>query len=468
MTQKLILPPKTNEALQQFVPESYQWPVIDAIERDGKRNAILCWNRRAGKDITCLNIMVRQALKRRGAYLYMLPQQKQARQVIYQGMTFEGKPLLDYIPKELIARKLEQAMEIHLVNGSIIYFCGSNYYDSYRGISPMGLVMSEAAFSHAQCLPTFIPALERNDAFTLLISTPNGYNWFHDLYESAKESDNWFVETLTINETKTSTPEQIDQQIEDGKISWDMAQSEYYCSFTIGADGSYYARYLNEMELNEQIDSFPWERGKPVHTAFDIGVNDQTCIIFWQSRPNGSINIIDYYASRNVGMDHYISIIKEKPYLYGTHLWPHDGAQRQKHNAQKLDDIAREMGLDPTIVPVGRISTGIEKVRTMLSRININEKTCKPLIKALRDYRKEYDHQRKVYRDTPLHDENSDAADALRTLCMGYEMVSNMGMSAADVKALQTQALYGNTQELPKQLQNFKPGIAGHNRQGNW
>ena len=170
--EKISLPTETNNHLRQFVPEWYQLPVIDAIEKEGKKNAILVWNRRAGKDITSLNILIRQALKRRGSYLYMLPQQKQARQVIFQGMTYEGKPLLSYIPEELIARRLQQEMTIHLVNGSIIYFCGSNYYDSYRGISPMGIVMSEAGYSHPMAYSTFVPALERNNAFSLLISTP--------------------------------------------------------------------------------------------------------------------------------------------------------------------------------------------------------------------------------------------------------------------------------------------------------
>ena len=442
MTQKLILPPKINEELKQFVPEAFQWPVINAIEKDKIKNAILVWNRRAGKDITCLNILIRQALKRRGSYLYMLPQQKQARQVIFQGMTYEGKPLLSYIPEALIVKKLQNSMEVHLINGSIVYFCGSNAYEYYRGISPMGLVMSEAAFSHPNCLPTFIPALERNDAFTLLISTPNGHNWFHDLYERAQNSDTWFTEILTIEETKTQTPEEVEQQITDGKISWDRAQSEYYCRFDIGAVGSYYSRYLNDMELNEQIDVVPWDRGKPVNTAWDIGVRDNTSIIFFQSIENGKINIIDFYQNSNLGTDHYVRYLKEKPYNYGTHLWPHDGAQRQKHNAQPLNSIAREMGLDTVTVPIGRIHIGIEKVRTMLSRIYIDEKKCKLLVKALRDYRKEYNQELKVYSDKPLHDSNSDAADALRTLCMGIHMVQG-NMSAEDAQELRNKALYG-------------------------
>ena len=33
MTQNVILPPKINEELRQFVPEWYQWDIIDAMEK---------------------------------------------------------------------------------------------------------------------------------------------------------------------------------------------------------------------------------------------------------------------------------------------------------------------------------------------------------------------------------------------------------------------------------------------------
>lgn len=442
---KLILPPQINEALQQFVPESYQWPVINAIEKDHKKSILLVWNRRAGKDITALNIIIREALRRRGSYLYMLPQQKQARQVVFNGMTYEGKPLLSYIPDALIARKLQNEMTIHLVNGSIIYFCGSNYYNNYRGISPMGLVLSEAAYSHPEALPTFIPALERNNALTLLISTPFGENWFYDLYKSTEKSDHWFTQRLTVDDTKTFTREQIDQQIADSKISYEMAQQEFFCSFSIGASGSFYSYYLNQMYLNEQIGSIPWDRGKQVMTSWDIGVNDQCCILFFQI-DNNRINIIDMYVNSNLGMDHYIQYLKEKPYNYGTHLWPHDGRHREKSTAEHLDDIARSMGLNPVILERSSIHAGIEKTRTMLSRIFIDENKCRPLIKALRDYRKEFDTLLKRYKDKPLHDENSDIADALRTLTMGYDKIKGRGMTAEEARKLKQDALYGDQQ----------------------
>ncbi len=461
MTQNVILPPKINEELRQFVPEWYQWGIIDAMEKEGKKNAILVWARRAGKDITALNIVLRMALKRRGSYLYMLPLQKQAVQVVWDGMTFEGKSLLSYIPDSLIVAKHKQERKITLVNGSILYFCGSNHYDSYRGISPMGIVMSEAAYSHPQALPTFIPALERNAAFTILISTPFGENWYYDQYTRALNSPDWFTQFLTVKDTKHISEEAIKKQIETGLISADMAEQEYYCSFSIGSTGSYYSKYLNDMELREQIADIPWDRGKKTYTSWDIGKNDQ-CAILWFQLDNNKINVIDFYQNSNVGLDHYVQVVKSKAYIYGDygHLWPHDGdvSDFVLPGTTTRKDIAEGMGLNVQIVPRGGLLAGIEKVRTMLSRIYIDEKNCRGLIKALRDYRKEYDSLRKIYKDKPLHDENSDAADALRTLCMGLYLVSD-GMTAEDAQTLRNKAMYGYAESnLPKQLRSNKYG----------
>lgn len=42
-------------------------------------------------------------------------------------------------------------------------------------------------------------------------------------------------------------------------------------------------------------------------------------------------------------------------------------------------------------------------------------------ISALEGYRAEYDEEKKVLRNTPLHDHNSHGADGFRTFAVGYK-----------------------------------------------
>lgn len=437
--------------LNKFSPRPYQLPLIQAIENNGLKRIICVMPRRAGKDITAFNIMIRQAFMKVGAYYYILPTHKQARLVLFEGMTSDSKKFLDYIPPELIEKVNIQEMKIRLINGSVIYFLGSNNYDSLRGSNPCGIVFSEYAYQHPQVYPTLRPILLANDGWAIFLSTPFGENHFYQLFEVAKQASDWFSYFLTVEDTQHITAEQIEHERREGIMSEDMIQQEYYCSFSVGAIGSYYAKYLNRMELNDQVGDVPWESGFKVHTAWDLGMSDDTVILFFQNIGT-TIRIIDMYRNSDVGLDHYVNIVLAKPYTYGKHIGPHDLSVRD-YTAGGMSrwEKAKNLGVTFTIAPDLYIIDGIESVRTALSRIYIDKNKCKLLVTALRDYRKEYDSEKKVYRNKPLHDHNSHVADALRYLAVSIPKTKE-GMTYEDVQKIKQDAYNGN--QLPRMFRD--------------
>ena len=82
-------------------------------------------------------------------------------------------------------------------------------------------------------------------------------------------------------------------------------------------------------------------------------------------------------------------------------------------------EVARDLGLRFHVCPHVLIEDGIEAARSIIPRCYFDEKKCTTLVEALRQYRKDYDEKRKVYRDKPLHDWTSHAADAFRYLALG-------------------------------------------------
>lgn len=88
------------------------------------------------------------------------------------------------------------------------------------------------------------------------------------------------------------------------------------------------------------------------------------------------------------------------------------------------------------------IEDGIEQVRRTLPRVWFDEKTCEPLIKALENYRQEYDNKRKVYKSNPLHDDNSHYADAFRYLCIALSKLGN-NSSPEEINKRYNEAMYG-------------------------
>lgn len=425
----------------------HQLDLYNAIVNKGIKKAISVIHRRGGKDCGALVTTSHMSLVRPGNYLYLLPTHKQARKVIWQGTTLEGDPLIEIFPKSMWVKKLDNEMYLKLANGSQLYVCGSNNADSYRGISAMGAVFSEAAYTHPNAYSIISPSLLYNDGFSIHISTPFGENHFYDLWKAAEKSDAWFKQYLTIDDTGIITREQMEQEIRDGTISRHLAEQEWLCRWDVGSEGSYYAKLVNDLYLSEQITEVPWDKRYPVHTFWDLGVDNHSAIIFAQMVPPNRINIIDFYMVNNTGIEELIKYTLSKPYNWGVHVWPHDGEQRQKWNAKELSDMAEDVGF-PTIqaTRMGK-AAGIEMVRRTFNRFWIDEGKCRQLIKCMRNYHRKYDAETKKYSDDPYKDESTDAMDALRYMCVSLDKLSK-GMTAEDIDRIKNEALYGTQGNL--------------------
>lgn len=442
--------PETKIKLDKFKPRDYQKPICNAFENKGYKKILAIWPRRAGKDLVAWNLMLREALRKVGSYFYCLPTHRQSRLVIWDTITNEGMGFKDYIPKELIAHINNTEMSIRLINNSQIKLIGSDTYDtSLVGTNPRMIVFSEYALSNENAYKLGArPILNANDGKVIIISTPRGRNALWELYNIASNSDDWFCQKLTLSETQHISPEEIQAEIESGEISADLAAQEYYTSFALGVEGSYYTKYIDKLRLNNQICTVPYEPQFRVNTAWDIGLNDKTVVVFFQV-VGQIVRIIDYYEGNDYGLEHYVKMLQEKDYIYGKHIAPHDVRVREWGNAgvTRLEK-ARQLGIEFVVAPRVPVSDGIESVRTLFPRLWIDEKNCKPLIKALESYRREYDSKNKTYKDRPLHDFASDAADAMRYLALALPRIRD-DSSADDIERRYQEAMYGNQSKMP-------------------
>ncbi len=453
MNELEVVPKQNVVSLDLFKPRVYQTPLLDAIENRGYRRLIAILPRRAGKDVAALNLAIRECLRKRCLIYYVYPSYKQAKKAIWDGITSDGLRFLDFIPRELIYKMNQQEMKITFKNGSILMLVGSTDYDALRGTNPQGVIFSEFSRQDPRVYTDVIsPILAANGGWAAFISTPFGKNSFFDLYQMALRNPKWFVLLLTLNETKHISAEAIDE--ERKTVSEDMIQQEYYCSFTLGVEGSYYAKYIDNLKLREQIGKVVWDPGKKVHTAWDLGVRDSTAIIYLQLQGN-TIHVIDYYEKSKEGLEHYIKVLESKPYQYGRHVAPFDINQKEFITGMTRIEKARALGISFIVAPSVSIMDGIEAVRTTLPRMYIDEITCAPLIKHLENYRQEFDEKRKVYKNNPLHDHTSHAADAMRYLCLSLSKLQD-GLSAEELDRRYNQAVNGGQGALPRFFQDNK------------
>lgn len=424
--------------LLQFNARDYQIPVLRALD-SGKKRVVLTWHRRSGKDYTILNWCVKLLYTSTQTCFYIMPSYAQAKKVIWDSIDNDGRRLMDCIPKEIIAQKNNQEMKVRFTNGSLLQLIGSDNIDSLMGTNPRIVVFSEYALQDPAAWDYIRPILKVNKGTAIFISTPRGRNHFYDLYRSAERNPEWFRQKLGIEDTGVLTKLDVKQEMEEG-MSEELALQEYYCSFDRGVEGSFYSAILNRINDSGKICKLYHNSYKLVHTAWDLGWNDATAVIFFQLIDD-QIRIIDCEEQTKTTLAGWKKILEDKKYQYGTHLFPHDveitdglstGATRR--------EILEELGIQVTTVPKSSLSDGITSTQALLeTRCMFDPETCQKLLKSLDHYHREWDDIRKVYANKPLHDWSSHFADAMRYLATGLLKVQgSIKPPESDYKALQS------------------------------
>lgn len=439
---------ETVITLDRFKPRPYQMPLINAFEKENFKRLLVIWPRRAGKDVVAFNLLIRAALRKIGVYYYIFPTYSQGKKVIWDSIKNDGQSFLSYIPDELVVSKNATEMKIVLSNSSIIQIVGSDNVDSLMGTNPQGCVFSEYALQSPLAYQYLRPILLANGGWSLFVSTPRGKNNLWELFKIADKSKDWFCNRLTLDDTKHILYSEILKEKEEGLMSEDLIQQEYFTSFDMGVEGAYYAKYIDELRNKERIGIVDWDPAHKVHTAWDLGVADSTVIIWFQCIGT-NVHVIESYERSKEGLEFYIKLVNSKPYQYGKHIAPHDIANREWTSGIARIDKARQLGISFTIADKLSIMDGIEAVRSALPKMYFDENRCADLLKALENYRQEWDEKKKVYKNNPRHDQFSHYADAMRYLAISLPKLRD-GLTKADLDRMRANA-YGNN----NQYQNF-------------
>lgn len=437
-----------------WTPRSYQMPLWLYLENGGKR-AIDIAHRRWGKDDVALHWTCCAAHQRVATYWHMLPQASQARKAIWEAVNpHTGTRRIDEaFPLELRANTRENDMMIRFRNGSTWQVVGSDNFDSLVGSPPAGIVFSEFAIANPYSWAYLKPILDENGGWSIFITTPRGKNHAHKMYLSAKNNPDWFAEVSSVLQTGRFNAAQlaeirqeyIDLFQEDAGDA--MYQQEYLCSFDAQILGSYYGKEITKAETEGRVGSVPHDPDLPVFSVWDLGYSDDTSIWFYQVHW-GEIRVIDHYKAAGKDLQHYAEVLygrkivvdkrgsKGEPeewhlsdelpehahriaYQYGRHWGPWDArpktlAANGRSIVQILDDFGVRMWIAPNLDP----QDGIQAVRATLPHCWFDEKRCEYGIESLKNYRREWDEDTRMFRDKPVHDWTSHAADAFRYLSL--------------------------------------------------
>lgn len=419
-----------------FRPRGYQYGPWIALD-SGMKRAITVWHRRSGKDITAMNYAIKCMFPhpksvngRIGTYYHLFPTYAQGKKIIWDGMTDEGVPYLNYFPETLFPLKKRNETELRLecINGSAYQIIGTDKLDAIVGTNQVACIFSEYSLQNPKAKDLILPILIQNKGWAWYIYTPRGRNHGWDLWRKNKGKPGWFTElrgiknTLRDDGTQVITDADVQRAIEEG-MDPDLARQEFHCSFDIGIAGSYYSNLLTQAEKLGRVGNVPHEVRLPVDTWWDIGVDDATAIWFTQQYGK-EIRVIDYYEGSGEGLPYFAAVLQEKRvtrnYVYGAFNFPWDMEVRELSTGKTRIEQARMLGFKParTVVRMAK-EDGIAAVRATIPRCWWDYENCKEGFEALRNYHKQYDEKRRVYLNEPVHDWASHGADAFRTLAIG-------------------------------------------------
>jgi len=399
-----------------FKPHNYQEQICAALRRF---NVLVC-HRRFGKTVVSVNLLIRGALESkktrwRGAYL--APLYRQAKAVAWDYIRFYTAvvPGVEYNQAEL---------RVDFPNGARIQLLGADNPDTLRGIYLDAVVLDEYAYMAPRAWTEIIrPALADRKGWALFIGTPSGHNHFYDLYQYATDpaEKTWYAGMYRSDQTDVLDPEEVEAARRE--MADEEFNQEFLCSFSAAVRGAYYGNLIETAENEGRLCAVPIEPTIDVHTAWDLGISDSMSIWFFQALSSGEIRIVDYHEDEGKGLDHYAHVLRDKGYLYGTHIAPHDIAVRELGTGRSRFEVAESLGIRFVTAPKLPVAEGINAARTIIPRCWFNKGRCGRGVEALRQYRRDFNNRLGVLGDRPLHDWTSHAADAFRALATGMHLL---------------------------------------------
>lgn len=441
-----------------------------ALHTNLKRFAALVLHRRAGKTTGVINHHQRYATddaleRRRLLYLkpdlserqlhelinppggrhygHIMPARNQAKLVVWDKLKFYAKP----IPGIKIN---ESELLIKYPRGHKLQLFGADDPDALRGPAFSGLSFDEYSQQPRNIFSEVLSkALADHLGYAIFLGTIKGKDHLYKTHGAFSGDPQAFALWQDIDRSLATedgiTIQMLQQAMEDdrklvgqGLMTQDEFDQEWYLSADAAIQGAWYAKEMAAVKAEGRITRVPIERGLPVDTDWDLGMDDSMAIVFSQSLRSSEVRVVDYYENSGEGLAHYVKVLADKGYSYGRHYPPHDIKVRELGTGKSRKETAANLGLkfEEPLLPLP-ITDGIDATRLFLAQCWFNEATTGLLIECLRNYRKAFNARLSEFTGTPVHDRFSHGADAFRGLAVRYKLPqieeARASVSPADV-----------------------------------
>jgi phage terminase large subunit len=312
--------------------------------------------------------------------------------------------------------------EIRGKNGSLFIFAGLKHnIQNIKSKEGVDIVwVEEAATVSKSSWDTLIPTIRKEGSeiwisFNPELDTDETYKRFvlnpppGAVVVKVNWSDNpWFPDVLAAERDHLKATD------EDAYLTvW-----EGHCKAVL--DGAIFANEIRRATEANQFTRVPYDASKPVETFWDLGKRDKTAIWFVQ-QVGYEFRLIDYYENRGQILSHYVKVLRERPYVYGTTWLPHDAENDLLASERTIMQQVQAHNFDVRIVPKTSVADRIEAARAVFNRCFFDEEKTADGLQCLRRWRYDVDPDTNQYSRLPLHDDASHGADAFTYFAVSME-----------------------------------------------
>jgi hypothetical protein len=246
-------------------------------------------------------------------------------------------------------------------------------------------------------------------------------NHFFDIDQFAiAHPESWYRLILPVS--STSILDKAEQAEMRQTMSDDEWEQEMMCSFTASIRGSIYGKDLHRANVGD----YPLIANLPASYVFDLGYTDTTAVWRWQEDPaTQRIRLSLAHEQDNRPLAYWIEWLHSQREVTAIDkVWlPHDARAKSLQTGRSIVEQFLSNGIRPDIVPNLDVLDGIQAARMMMKNYDIDKVGCANGLLALQAYHREWDEDRKQFKDKPVHDWSSNFADSFRYL----SLVANKG-----------------------------------------
>ena len=370
------------------------------IAKDNHRFRVLCCGRRWGKTTLAVEEIKGVALYKNARIAYIAPTYQQARDIAWQMLIAELKPITKGKPNE---SRLELEVFNTLGGTSLIQLKGWEAVETLRGQFFDFIVIDEVSSMRnfwVNWEEVLSPTLTDKKGSVMFISTPKGFNHFYDLFNKQDKDSDFKSFHYKSHDNPYLPKEELDRQ--EKSIPEDRFAQEYLADFR-KTEGLVYKEFDRSRHLIASGDEKKLVSYTDTILGIDFGYTNPSAIVCIKIDSDNHYWVTEEYYRTGQTTE----AIAEQAKLYKPTKVYADPAEPDRI------EILRKYGLNCRDVSKD-IVAGVDRVRELFkqNRIHIHP-DCKNLIHELETYRYPDKKPDQNEIEKPVKDKDH-ALDALR------------------------------------------------------